>query len=72
MYMYPLLRETLFKMVFELIAMENVEILVCAGDLNMTLNHKLGTTNNKRCKSQLSRLVNISLTELGMFQWGVE
>lgn len=58
-------------MVFELIAIENVEILVRAGDFKMTLNHKLNTTN-KRSKSQLSRLVNISLTELGMFESGVE
>lgn len=68
MYMYPLLRKRHFlKWCLSL----NVEILVRAGDFKMTLNHKLDTTN-KRSKSQLSRLVNISLTELGMFESGVE
>ena len=59
--------KTFLKSVFEIIVLENEGTLICAGHFNMILNPKLDTTNAKRNKTQLSKLVNISLIELGMF-----
>lgn len=59
--------QAFLKSLFEVIAMENEGILICAGDFHMILNAKLDTTNSNRRKTHLSKLVNTSLTELGMF-----
>ena len=66
-YVPPGSDKTFLKSVFEIIVLENEGTLICAGDFNMVLNPKLDTTNAKRNKTQLSKLVNISLIELGMF-----
>ena len=66
-YVPPNSDKTFLKLLFEIIAQENEGILICAGDFNMILNAKLDTTNDKRSKTRLSKLVSTSLTELGMF-----
>lgn len=66
-YVPPNSDQAFLKSLFEIIALENEGILVCAGDFNMILNAKLDTTNKNRGKTRLSKIVNTSLNELGMF-----
>lgn len=47
--------------------METEGILICAGDINITLNQNLDTTSTKNgSKIQLSRYINTTLAELGI------
>lgn len=55
-----------FKALLDVIAVEAEGILICGGDLNVIMNHNMDTTSLKRNKGQLTRLVNISLEEMGM------
>lgn len=48
------------KLLFEINTIETEGILICAGDFNLILNAKLDTTNNKRNKTHLSKLVRTS------------
>ena len=58
--------KSFLQQLFETIALESEGTLVCAGDFNLILNAKLDSTNNKRIRTPLSRLVSTCLTELGM------
>lgn len=55
-----------FKSMFDAIASEIEGTLICGGDLNIILNHKLDTTSTLRNKKSLSKFVKLSLEELGL------
>lgn len=56
-----------FKKLFEVTVQEKEGILICGGDLNITLNQNLDTTSTKKgSKIQLSRYINTTLAELGI------
>ena len=55
-----------FKTIFDIIAEESEGTLICAGDFNVTLDHKLDTTSTNRSRARISRYVNLQLSELGI------
>lgn len=55
-----------FKKLFELIVLETQGILICGGDLNVQLQPKLDTSNQRQKKSPNAILVQRMLTELGL------
>uniref|UniRef100_A0A3B4HAY2 Endonuclease/exonuclease/phosphatase domain-containing protein n=1 Tax=Pundamilia nyererei TaxID=303518 RepID=A0A3B4HAY2_9CICH len=41
-------------------------ICICAGDFNVILNYNLDTTSQTRCKTHISRHLNLTLEETGL------
>ena len=55
------------KKLFELIVSESEGILVCSGDWNTILNHRLDTTSSSRHGSLKSKDLNVLMKEAGLF-----
>lgn len=55
-----------FKSLFDVIAGEIEEILICRGDLNVVMNHSMDIRVSKEKKMQLTRSINMPLKEMGM------
>ena len=55
-----------FKALFSTISSEAEGIMMCAGDFNVILDHKIDTTSKKKNKIHLTKFMNMSLKEQGM------
>lgn len=55
-----------FKALFSIISSEAEGIMMCAGDFNVILDHKIDTTSKKKNKIHLTKFMNMSLKEQGM------
>lgn len=55
-----------FKALFAIIASESEGTLVCAGDFNVILDHRIDTTSTKRSRTHLTKFMNILLNEQGL------
>lgn len=62
--MYMLLQKAFYGKMFNLLNSEAEGILICGGDFNVILNYRLDTTNTKRSKRQISRYVNMMISEM--------
>uniref|UniRef100_A0A3P8QDE3 Endonuclease/exonuclease/phosphatase domain-containing protein n=1 Tax=Astatotilapia calliptera TaxID=8154 RepID=A0A3P8QDE3_ASTCA len=58
--------KSFFKDLFDLISVEAEGICICAGDFNVILNYNLDTTSQTRCKTHISRHLNLTLEETGL------
>lgn len=65
-YAPPESNKSFFKTLFTAIASESEGTMLCAGDFNITLDHKMDTTSKKRSKTHLSKYLNTLLKEQGM------
>lgn len=59
--------KSFLKKMFDLIAMESYGTLICGGDFNIHLQHRLDTTNPSKKKDPKAIMVQRMLKELGMF-----
>mgnify|MGYP001175078505 FL=1 len=55
-----------FKSLFPVMALKSEGIVICAGDFNMIMDHRVDTTSIKRNKTHISKFVNMSLKEHGL------
>ena len=65
-YAPPGSNKTFYKTIFDLIAFQSAGVLICAGDLNVILNPKLDTTNQKRKITPTERWIKRRIQDLGL------
>lgn len=65
-YAPPGSNKTINKRIFDVIAFQSTGVLICAGDLNVILNPRLDTTNQKRKITPTEKLIKRRIQDLGL------
>uniref|UniRef100_A0AAR2K515 exodeoxyribonuclease III n=1 Tax=Pygocentrus nattereri TaxID=42514 RepID=A0AAR2K515_PYGNA len=65
-YVPPNSNKAFFHIILDLLASKSKATLICGGDFNLVLSHRLDTTSIKRLQSRETRIMNNILVELGL------